>query len=228
MAAACNMQRATVVIAQKNSRWAVSNPRVRVEQVSRVPRLQEALAAQKPAVAVIALDLPGLGGAAGLRRLQQLSPATKIIAVARKTDEDEEMEVLRNGARGYVTQSLPAPILDKAIEKVQQGEIWAGRRAIGTLVGELLSPPDRDDSDTSDDSELAYKLQQLTRRELEIVALLADGATNKEIASGLNVSVATVKAHLTSIFRKLEQPDRLRLALYLTQASNQLLPVSRP
>ena len=212
------MRRARVLIAQERFRWAIVDPKVDVEQVSRVSRLLEAFAVRKPAVAVIALDLPGLGGPSGLRQLRELSPATKIVAVADKGDEVEEVEVLRTGAKGYVTETLPAPMFDKLIEKVQEGEIWAGRHAIGTLLDELLDAPVGTEASNEMRLKLARQLRQLTPRELEIVRRLASGSTNKEIASTLNVSVSTVKAHLTSIFRKLEQPDRLRLALYLTHA----------
>jgi two-component system NarL family response regulator len=189
-----------------------------VEEVSRIYGLREALASRKPAVLVVALDLPGLGGAAGLRQLRQLSPATKIIAVARRGSEREEVEVLRTGAKGYVTSALPEGMLSKAIEKVQEGEIWAGRRAIGALLDEIFG--DSSDESTSHQAreKIARNLERLTTREHEIVRLLRDGATNKEIAIALNVSVSTVKAHLTSIFRKLDQPDRLRLALYLSDS----------
>lgn len=206
------MRRATVLIAENKSSLAVSNPSMAVEIVTRVPRLHELLATRKPSIAVVALDLPGLGGAEGVRYLQQLSPTTKIIVVARNADESEELEVLRSGARGYVTHSLSRRMLEKSIQKVQEGEIWARRRAIGALISELVVVP-------CDSPSIAIKkrLDALTKRELDIVDRLAAGATNKEIASALNVSVATVKAHLTSIFRKLGQPDRLRLALYLNQ-----------
>jgi two-component system nitrate/nitrite response regulator NarL len=213
------VRRARVLIAQEKFRWAVANPKVVVEEVSRVSRLLEAFAIRKPAVAVIALDLPGLGGAAGLRQLRELSPSTKIIAVVRKADESEEVEVLRTGAKGYLTQTLTNPMFDRAIEKVQEGEIWAGRRAIGSLLDELLGAPVvTDDAASETRIKLAKQLRHLTPRELEIVRRIANGATNKEIAATLNVSVSTVKAHLTSIFRKLDQPDRLRLALHLTQS----------
>lgn len=214
------MRRARVLIAQERSRsWAaVPGPHVIVEEVSRIYGLREALASRKPAVLVVALDLPGLGGAAGLRQLRQLSPATKIIAVARRGSEREEVEVLRTGAKGYVTSALPEGMLSKAIEKVQEGEIWAGRRAIGALLDEIFG--DSSDESTSHQAreKIARNLERLTTREHEIVRLLRDGATNKEIAIALNVSVSTVKAHLTSIFRKLDQPDRLRLALYLSDS----------
>ena len=207
------------MIAPENSRSATPNPAVVVEQVSRVPALKEALTERKPAVLVVALDLPGLGGTAGLEQLRELSPATKIIAVARKSSEREEVDVLRTGAKGYVTRALPEPMLSKAIEKVQEGEIWAGRRAIGSLLEEIIDAPLRHDAGEQTRSKVARTLESLTAREHEIALLLGDGTSNKEIASALNVSVSTVKAHLTSIFRKLHQPDRLRLALFLSDSA---------
>jgi two-component system, NarL family, nitrate/nitrite response regulator NarL len=212
------MRRARVLIAQENTRWAVPNPHVVVEEVSRITNLKEALSKRKPAVLVVALDLPGLGGATGLGQLRELSPATKIIAVARRSSEREEVEVLRTGAKGYVSRTLPETMLSKAIEKVQEGEIWAGRRAIGALLEEVFGSSMRTGATEQARSKLASRLETLTVRENEIVRLLRNGASNKEIASALNVSVSTVKAHLTSIFRKLDQPDRLRLALFLSDS----------
>jgi len=212
------MRRARVLIAQENTRWAVPNPHVVVEEVSRINTLREALARRKPAVLVVALDLLGLGGATGLGQLRELSPATKIIAVSRKGSEREEVEVLRTGAKGYVSRALPEMMLSKAIEKVQEGEIWAGRRAIGALLEEIFGASMRTGATEQSRARVASRLESLTARENELVGLLRNGASNKEIASALNVSVSTVKAHLTSIFRKLDQPDRLKLALFLSDA----------
>lgn len=219
------MRRPRVVIAQENTPWVMANAEVTFEEVSRIPRLEEALSRRrKPAVAVVALDFPGLGGPAGLRALRQLSPSTKFIAVAREGDEVEEVEALRSGAKGYVTKALPDSMFHKAIEKVREGEIWAGRRAIGALLDELVGAPAvaggiGTQKIRTSQRDYLKQLERLTPRELDIVRGLANGATNKEIAANLNVSVSTVKAHLTHIFRKLDQPDRLRLALYLTQAA---------
>jgi two-component system, NarL family, nitrate/nitrite response regulator NarL len=192
-----------------------STPDVVVEEVSRLYGLQEALTARKPAVLLVALDLPGLGGVAGIPQLRQLSPATKIIAVTRRGSEREEIEVLRSGAKGYCAATIPESALAKAIQKVQEGEIWAGRRAIGALFDEIFGSHPGEVSNSEKNGQKAKYLERLTSREHEIVRLLRDGATNKEIATALNVSVSTVKAHFTSIFRKLDQPDRLRLALFL-------------
>ena len=210
------MRRARVLIAQERPYVAPAFAReVAVEQVSRVLSLREALEQRKPAVLILALDLPGLGGSAGLRQLRTLSPATKIIAVSRRPSSREEVDVLRAGAKGYCTNQCIESMLPKAVQKVQEGEIWAGRRAIGEIFDEVFGDVAGEPAVLAGQTD-APKLERLTVREHEIVNLLRDGATNKEIATALNVSVSTVKAHLTNVFRKLDQPDRLRLALYLS------------
>ncbi|HEX6177007.1 MAG TPA: response regulator transcription factor [Thermoanaerobaculia bacterium] len=176
-------------------------------------RLEEVLATDQPAVALVSLDLPGLGGSDGLKTVRRISPTTKVIAMSNNASGGEELDVLRTGAKGYVSVDHRADI-PKVVEKVQEGEVWAARRTIGQLLDEIfsekmLTPSDRDEGT----AELRERVRALTTREQQILHLLAEGSSNKEIASELNVTVSTVKAHLTKIFRKLGQPDRLRLVL---------------
>jgi two-component system NarL family response regulator len=182
-----------------------------VEEVSQMSGLVEAMVNRKPAVLLLAIDFPSLGGPVGIRQIRRLSPATKIIVLSQSVSEQEELEVLRLGARGYCGP-IETDVLLKMIEKVQQGEIWAGRKTIGALLEEFFGTING--LTTPEPTMLHAQLEQLTLREREILQLLGDGASNKEIANALNVSVSTIKAHLTKIFRKLGQPDRLRLALY--------------
>src|ERR671919_58401 len=85
-----------------------------VERVSGVQSLRRALAEHKPDVALISLDLPGLGGAAGLRELSEISPNTKVVAMTQHVDDAEELDVLRAGAKGYVLTDENA--LPKVVE----------------------------------------------------------------------------------------------------------------
>jgi DNA-binding NarL/FixJ family response regulator len=213
------MRRARILIAKSavpnGSRLDASH--LSVEEVSTMPDLIAAIAARKPAVLLLSIDFPGLGGPAGLRDLRRHSAATKIIVLSASANDGEELEVLRMGAKGYCGR-VESSVLLKMIEKVQQGEIWAARRAIGALVDEFygagIELPDREEKVTA----TLRDLETLTTRERQILRLLAAGASNKEIASALNVTVSTVKAHLTKMFRKLGQPDRLHLALYAAAA----------
>jgi DNA-binding CsgD family transcriptional regulator len=124
-------------------------------------------------------------------------------------------EIPAPGIVGHDRQGAPFAI-------AADGEQRPARRAIGALVDEFygagLEFVERDEIDAAVDR----KLELLTFREREILRLLAAGASNKEIAGALNVTVATVKGHLTKMFRKLDQPDRLHLALYATRTRRNL------
>lgn len=179
--------------------------------------LVEAMVNRRPAVLLLTIDFPGLSAPAGIREVRQLSPATKIIVLSRSVNEQEELDVLRMGVRGYCGP-VETEVLLKMIDKVQQGEVWAGRRTIGALLEEFYGNGGEIAVREHTDLALQSQLERLTFRERDILRLLAEGASNKEIASALNVTVSTIKAHLTKIFRKLGQPDRLRLALYAATA----------
>lgn len=206
------MARAKVLIArmartQNMSRYAPS--RFKIEEVSQMSGLIEAMVNHIPNVVVLPIDFPGLGGAPGIRDVRRLSPATKIVVLTQAVNPIEELDVLRRGAKGY-SGPVAMEMFYKMVDKVQEGEVWAGRKAIGALLDEYQTANDirpREHAFSPKD------LERLTSRERQILRLLSDGMSNKEIATALTVSVSTIKAHLTKIFRKLGQPDRVRLAL---------------
>jgi two-component system, NarL family, nitrate/nitrite response regulator NarL len=206
------MARAKVLIArmtrtQNMSRYAPS--RFKIEEVSQMSGLIDAMVNHIPNVVVLPIDFPGLGGAPGIRDMRRLSPATKIVVLTQSVNAAEELDVLRRGAKGY-SGPVATDVLFKMVDKVQEGEVWAGRKTIGALLDEYQSASDV----TAREHSFSMKdLQRLTSRERQILRLLSDGMSNKEIANSLTVSVSTIKAHLTKIFRKLGQPDRVRLAL---------------
>lgn len=202
-------RRARVLVARpavgNSSRIAAEH--LSVEEVYDINELHAALISRKPAVLLLSMQFPGLNGAEGVRELRRLSASTRIIVLSRDANDQEELEMLRIGVKGYCS-TADANVLLTMIDKVQQGEIWAARKTIGALVDEfyVTDPLDSDVGDTTWD--------RLTARQRDILRLLAEGASNKEIALALNVTVPTVKAHLTLLFRKLGQPDRFHLALY--------------
>ena len=121
--------------------------------------------------------------------------------------------MLAAGARGYCETNIDPLLLKKAVKMVRKGEIWVGRKVISHLLETLVSLTEQQRSKSL--HELSVSLENLTPREREIVHQIGRGASNKEIASQLHVTEKTVKAHLTSIFRKLGIPDRLQLALFV-------------
>ncbi len=181
--------------------------------------LFDAMVNRMPAVLLLPIDFPGLGGAPGIREVRRLSPATKVVVLSRSVSPNEELEVLRRGAKGY-SGPVGTDMLFKMIDKVQEGEVWAGRKTIGALLEELYAAVG--DVTPREHTVSQNELKRVTFRERQILRLLGEGASNKEIAKALNVSVSTIKAHLTKIFRKLGQPDRVRLALYVASIGGAL------
>jgi len=175
--------------------------------------LEQGMAGSKPSVLLLDLDLPRLDGIGSVPAIQRLSPSTKIIVLSSAPDEKEAISALKAGAMGYCNKDIEPSLLRKAVNVVQKGEIWVGRKTISRLLAELTSLTGIQQKDWPALAEVY--LNYLTPREQQIALLVGDGAHNKEIASRLNISERTVKAHLTAIFQKLQIPDRLRLGLFV-------------
>lgn len=197
-------------------RWRHALERITaVQEVATQAALERSLVNLTPAILLLDLALPRLGGIGGLRALQRRSRATRIVLFTGTPDEAEGVAALLAGARGYFTTGTDPALIRKAVETVQKGEIWVRRNLVPHLLEELATrtnrrakaapaPPNR-------------RLARLTPREREIAYLVGGGSSNKEIANELTVGERTVKAHLTAIFRKVGVSDRLRLALFVAE-----------
>ena len=183
------------------------------------------LADSKPDLLLLDRDLPGIGGVEGLSVLHQMCPSTKIIFFTSRHDEREAVNVLKAGARGYCVKEIESSHLRKAVKVIQNGEVWVGRRIICQLLAELPSCTEKGQEDGPAQADVY--LRYLTPRERQISLLVSEGSCNKEIASQLNISERTVKAHLTVVFHKLQISDRLRLGLFVAgqnQGNHTLAP----
>lgn len=125
---------------------------------------------------------------------------------------------VRAGASGLITKDADPEVFFKAIEKVHAGELWFERSTLGAV----LSAVTRGDERQRDPDEL--KIESLTARELEIITLVGQGLKNRQIAERLFICEATVSHHLTSIFSKLDLPDRLALVIFAYQHNLARLP----
>jgi DNA-binding NarL/FixJ family response regulator len=175
--------------------------------------LLETAAVCKPSIILLDHGLPGLNGINGIATLSQLFPSTPIILLSDNLDDKEIIRALKVGASGYCHRDIDGALLVKAIHVVQKGEIWVGRRIIHALLKELSSRTTAQHHNTETWRHLRDRLVCLTPRELQVAQMVGKGALNKQIAVGMNITERTVKAHLTSIFRKLNLSDRLQLAL---------------
>jgi len=166
-------------------------------------------------VVFLDLALPGLSGLDGVPDIQRLNAAARIVVLASAPSERQAVLALVAGARGYCDRRIAPSLVSKAAEVVQGGEIWIGRHVVPHLLRKItsLSPipvaaaPGRG---------LPTRFEFLGPREREIALLVGGGANNREIAGRLRITESTVKAHLTSVFRKLNVSDRLRLALLMS------------
>jgi two-component system, NarL family, nitrate/nitrite response regulator NarL len=150
-----------------------------------------------------------------LRSITNFSNSTRTILLTGSIDKTQTLEALQLGARGIVLKKSTTEILFKCISAVMAGQYWVGRDSIADLVHYLWGQR------SSSKKEARKPNFGLTERELEIVAAIANGCTNRDIAEEFSISEQTVKHHLTNIFDKTGVSNRLELALF---AINHRLP----
>jgi DNA-binding NarL/FixJ family response regulator len=187
-----------------------------VVEVADHSTLLQSAAAYKPSVILLDHGLPELGGINGIATLSQLFPSSRIILFSNTLDDKDVIRALRSGARGHCHSDIDGDLLNKAIHAVQEGEIWVGRRIIHALLRELSISTIANHPAIEAWGHINDQLTCLTPREQQVAEMVANGALNKQIAFGMNITERTVKAHLTSIFRKLNLSDRLQLALAMS------------
>ncbi len=171
---------------------------------------EEALAQARllnPAVVLMDLRMPVLDGVAATRRLHELQPAARVIVLTTFDDDEYVFEGLRAGAVGYLLKDAPSEKLFEAIRAAARGESFLQPSVAAKVVAEFARLTNRYQPKPHTLPE------HLSERELEILSLVASGASNKEIASSLFIAEGTVKNHVTNILGKLDVRDRTQAAL---------------
>lgn len=162
----------------------------------------------EPDLLLLDLAMPRIPGLEALRELTRGgSPDTKIILLTAAIEKNQIVEALQIGARGIVMKEAATQLLFKSIRSVMSGQFWVGRESVGDMVQYLREK-------TESQLPAGGRSYGLTRREMEIVAAIVAGLTNKEIAKKFTLSEDTVKHHLTNIFNKVGVSSRLELALF--------------
>lgn len=139
----------------------------------------------------------------------------KILVIGKNWPAEKQINALITGCYGYCEIDAAAELLPKAVNSILKGDVWMPRQLIPKVIGMLAKLSSHENQADKQNSGKKRNLDLLTHREIDVVKMLSEGLSNKSIASMLNISERTVKAHLTSIFQKLEVQDRLQLALYL-------------
>ena len=157
---------------------------------------------------ILDLELGGHSALSFIPQLREASNTARILVLTGLRDSETHQEAAQLGAMGVVLKEDAADLLLKAIEKVYQGEAWLDRVTLGNLLQKLSSQH----SESLDPR--AQKISSLTEREREVIALIAEGLKNRQIAERLFISPTTVTHHLSSVYSKLGVSDRLELVIY--------------
>jgi two-component system response regulator NreC len=162
----------------------------------------------KPDVVVMDIAMPLLNGLEATRQIQRDYPQVKVLILTMHENEEYIRQVLAAGALGYVLKDAAARDLLGAIRTVNQGEAVLSPAITRLVIEDYLRWGDIRPEDTSNG---------LTLREREVLQLIAEGYTNKEIAEILNLSVKTIQSHRTNLMNKLDLHDRGELIKYAIQ-----------
>ena len=153
----------------------------------------------RPDVLILDLSMPpGESGLVATSKISESFPETKILILTMYDDEEYLFHVLKSGAKGYILKNAPDEQLILAVRTVYRGETYIDMKLTTSLVNEFINQSNQEEVNYSSDP---FKV--LSKRELEILPLIAKGYGNKEIAEKLFVSVKTVEAHKTHIMNKL-------------------------
>ncbi|MGO9096422.1 MAG: response regulator [Bryobacteraceae bacterium] len=169
----------------------------------------EIMREKEPDVLLLDLRMPGLDGLSVLQSLKNSGCRSRIIILTASEDKNEFVQAMKLGCSGIVLKQTATELLYKSIRKVYGGEIWLDSHTTAAVMRQFAAP-----SRVGGAERKGRERSPLSQREREIVALVAQGFKNKEIAEKIFISEQTVKNHLHNIFDKLGVSDRLELALY--------------
>jgi DNA-binding NarL/FixJ family response regulator len=157
----------------------------------------EAAAAHRPDVILMDLSMPGMGGVEATRRIVRADPEAVVVALTAFSDRQLVLDAIDAGAVGYLLKDADPDELVRGVRAAAGGESPIAAKVARTLISRRTAPG-----------------HGLTDREQQVLALLARGMPNRQIGRALGISERTVKAHLTSIFARIEVADRTEAALW--------------
>jgi NarL family two-component system response regulator LiaR len=178
-----------------------------IEVVGDVGSGEEAIEAAErlaPDVALMDLVMPGMDGVEATRRLKQVSPRTQVIVLTSYHQDEHIFPAIRAGALSYLLKDVSPHELVDAVRKAAAGEAVLHPRVAARVVQEMRGAP----------RDALNPFIDLSEREFEVLKLIADGASNTEIADRLVISEKTVKSHVSNILSKLHVADRTQAAVY--------------
>jgi DNA-binding NarL/FixJ family response regulator len=160
----------------------------------------------RPDVVLMDIQMPGLNGIEATRRITSEQPQVQVVMLTVSQDDADLFQALKAGARGYLPKSLTAEEFIDLVEGLEHGDAPLPRRLATRLIEGIARQPE-----PAVDATL---VEGLTRRERELLGLVAGGLSNKAIAGQLGVSENTVKYHMKNILQKLHLHNRAEAAAY--------------
>lgn len=170
----------------------------------------------RPDIILMDIGMPGLSSFEATRQVRKARPETKVVFLTMYDDEDYLVESVESGGSGYVLKDSPAPQLVGALREVIRGGSYLSPRMLAHLVDDFRS--------RVKGTVGAPRFRTLTPREREVLKLLAEGNSVKEIAGDLKLSVKTVEAHKFNLMRKLDIHNKAQLVQYAIQKKVIKLP----
>ena len=158
----------------------------------------------KPDVVVMDISMPKIGGLEVTREITETFPDVKVVILTMHDNEEYLVQALKSGAKGYVLKEAAATDLAEAIRAVVRGDAYLYPAVARKLVDDYVNRV----------RTIKTASESLTPREREVLKLVAEGHTNREIADYLGISVKTVENHRANLMRKLDLHDRTELARY--------------
>lgn len=166
--------------------------------------------ARRPDVALLDARLPNCDGVRAAELIQERVPTCRVVILCDSEDQTTLLEALEAGATGYLTKASPLSELIAATRAIHRGETLIPGQMLGVLLASLIRRRREQD-------EALRKLSGLTRREREVLALLAEGGDNDSIAQVLVISPQTARTHIQNVLAKLEVHSRLEAAAFVMQ-----------
>ena len=167
----------------------------------------ELILERRPDVVLLDVHMPDGGGVRVLREVRAVCDDVRFLALSVSDAADDVIDIVRAGARGYVTKNISGDDLIDAIWRVSVGDAVFSPRLAGFVLAAFTS----DDADGTSTSSVDPDLDQLTTRERQVLRLIARGYAYKEIARELGISAKTVESHVSAVLRKLQLANRYQL-----------------
>lgn len=166
----------------------------------------------KPDVVVMDVGLPQMDGVEATRQIKQEQPGIKVVMLTSQENDSEIFAALSAGANGYCLKDLAGDKLMRAIQSISDGAAWIDPRIAGKVLSRVTEGPPA--QATKQESSVEFTLSQ---REKEVLKLMVDGLSNKEIADKLMIGASTVRTHVEHILEKLAVSGRTEAAVKATK-----------